>query len=159
MLKPLSDYEKHLIKNILGKYGEVNQFLYWPFIRKIKGKATRLKEDVENAIDNFTERGCNRSTLEELSGLKTHGITRYIDGEMQNGDKIGIADDLITTAESKLEGRDLIKLEARRRRIDVDVIGVYVLLDREQGGRESLGERGNKAIFGSNHNRGCQIVV
>lgn len=81
-------------------------------------------------------------TIEELSGLKTHGITRYVDGDIQEGDKIGIVDDLITTAESKLEGRDLANLEAERRKIKIDVIGVYVLLDREQGGREALQREG-----------------
>ncbi|MEM3736806.1 MAG: hypothetical protein QXJ75_01765 [Candidatus Bathyarchaeia archaeon] len=82
--------------------------------------------------------------IEELSGLKTHGIARYVDGELQNGDRIGIVDDLITTAESKLEARDLIKLEAERRNLNVRIIGVYVLIDREQGGREALQKEGLK---------------
>lgn len=80
--------------------------------------------------------------VEELSGLKTHGIARYIDGEIKEGDKIGIVDDLITTADSKLEARDLIMLEAKRENIKVGIIGVYVLLDRQQGGKESLQKNG-----------------
>jgi orotate phosphoribosyltransferase len=83
-------------------------------------------------------------TIEELSGLKTHGITRYVDGDLQDGDKIAIIDDLITTAESKLEARDLIMLEAKRRNIKVDFAGVYVFLDREQGGKEALEKEGLK---------------
>lgn len=81
-------------------------------------------------------------TIEELSGFKTHGITRYIDGVIKDGDNIAIVDDLITTADSKLEARHLIMLEAKRRKINVDVIRVYVLLDREQGGNLALIRKG-----------------
>ena len=62
--------------------------------------------------------------------------------EIQDGDKIGVVDDLITTSGSKTEACDLVRLEAKRRNINVDVIGVYVLLDREQGGRETLQREG-----------------
>ncbi|MEM1515673.1 MAG: orotate phosphoribosyltransferase [Candidatus Bathyarchaeia archaeon] len=83
-------------------------------------------------------------TIIELSGLKTHGMARYVDGEMRNGDRIGLVDDLITTAQSKLEARNLINLEARARNIKVDVIGVFAFLDREEGGKEKLLEEGIK---------------
>jgi orotate phosphoribosyltransferase len=83
-------------------------------------------------------------SIEELSGFKTHGVTSYLDGEIHAGDEIGIVDDLITTADSKLEARELIMLEAKRRNIKVDVTGVYVLIDREQGGKESLEKEGLK---------------
>ncbi len=82
--------------------------------------------------------------IEELSGFKAHGITSYLDGELLDGDKVGIVDDLITTADSKLEARDLIKLEAKRRNIDVNILWVYVVLDREQGGKETLEKEGIK---------------
>jgi uridine monophosphate synthetase len=104
-------------------------------------RQTHVNEYIESFSKGF-ERAIEK--IDELSGLKTHGITRYVDGDIQNGDKIGIVDDLITTAESKLEARDLIKLEAKRRNINVDVIGVYVLLDREQGGKEALAKEGLK---------------
>jgi len=82
--------------------------------------------------------------IDKLSGLKTHGIPRYVDGDFQDGVRIGIVDDLITTAESKLEARDLILLDARRRNFSVKVTEVYVLLDREQGGKEALEKEGIK---------------
>jgi len=82
--------------------------------------------------------------IEELSGFKTHGITRYLDGEIRNGDQIGIVDDLITTADSKLEARDLIMLEAKKRNVKVNILGVYVVIDREQGGKEALEKEGIK---------------
>lgn len=82
--------------------------------------------------------------IESLSGLKAHGIRRYVDGDFKDGAKIGIVDDLITTAESKLEARDLILLDAKRKNFSVVVVGVYVLLDREQGGNEALRQEGLK---------------
>jgi uridine monophosphate synthetase len=84
------------------------------------------------------------SFIEELGGFKTHGVTSYVDGELTNGDKIGIVDDLITTANSKLEVRDLIVLEAKRKNVQVDILAVYVVIDREQGGREALEKEGLK---------------
>jgi uridine monophosphate synthetase len=80
--------------------------------------------------------------IDKLSGMKPHGIARYADGDFQDQARIGIVDDLITTAESKLEARDLILLEAKRRKFNVEVTSVYVLLDREQGGKESLKKEG-----------------
>jgi uridine monophosphate synthetase len=90
------------------------------------------KQGLQKAID----------AIDALSGMKTHGLARYVDGNLGNGMKVGIVDDLITTAESKLESMELIMLEAQKRNIVAEVVGVYVLLDREQGGKEALREKG-----------------
>lgn len=81
-------------------------------------------------------------TITELSGLKTHGIARYIDGEIRDGERIGIIDDLITTGQSILEARDLIYREAKAKNVKVEIRGVFVFLDREEGGRERLSKEG-----------------
>jgi orotate phosphoribosyltransferase len=80
--------------------------------------------------------------IEKLGGLKTHGDSTYVDGEIIDGDRIGIVDDLITTSESKLEAVDLINREAERQKKKVHVVNVNVLMDREQGGRETLQRSG-----------------
>jgi len=129
------------IANIVGVeidtpvlYTRKEPIIYIDLARKIRNLIQEGKyrqeeiQGVEKAIN----------TIEELSGLKTHGITTYADGIIQNGDRIGIVDDVITTADSKLEARNLIMLEAKRRNIKVSVTGVYVLIDREQGGKEAL---------------------
>jgi uridine monophosphate synthetase len=106
--------------------------------------SNRIKHREEDGGVSLDERlGMERAIaiVDSLSGLKTHGIARYVDGDFENGAKIGIVDDLITTAESKIEARDLVLLEARRREVTVSVSSVYVLLDREQGGREVLQEQ------------------
>ncbi|MEM2111305.1 MAG: orotate phosphoribosyltransferase [Candidatus Bathyarchaeia archaeon] len=110
-----------------------------------KDLANQLRNSInEGKYQRHEMPGINKSIelIESLSGFKTHGITRYLDGEINDGDECWIVDDLITTADSKLEARDLIMLEARRKNIKVNVTGVCVLLDREQGGREKLKEEG-----------------
>jgi orotate phosphoribosyltransferase len=98
-------------------------------LRKLEESSSTLdKPGLWKAID----------IVEALSGMKTHGLPRYVEGDFCDGAKIGIIDDLITTAESKLEARDLILMDAKRRNIAINVVGVYVILDREQGGREAL---------------------
>jgi len=84
------------------------------------------------------------NVLEELGGFKTHGIASYVDGVLRDGDKVGIVDDLVTTAESKLEVRDIIMREASRRNVKINILGVYVVIDREQGGKEALEKEGIK---------------
>ena len=110
-----------------------------------KDLATQLRNSInEGKFQQHEILGINKAIefIDDLSGLKTHGITRYVDGEIQEGDRIVIIDDLITTADSKLEARELIMLEAKRKNIRVDVTGVFVLLDREQGGRQTLEKNG-----------------
>jgi orotate phosphoribosyltransferase len=110
-----------------------------------KDIAKRLRQFIRDGNYSNEERpGLLRSIdfIDNLSGLKTYGITRYVDGKLNDGDRCILVDDLITTAESKIEAKELIELEARRLGIKVDVIGVCVLLDREQGGKETLEENG-----------------
>lgn len=110
-----------------------------------KDLATLLRSSIDaKKYQQYEIPGIMRAieVIEDLSGLKPHGLTRYVDGEMQDGDEIAIVDDLITTADSKLEARDLILLEARRKNIRANVTGVFVLIDREQGGKETLQEEG-----------------
>jgi len=106
-----------------------------------KDLATQLRNSISEGKCRKEETpGMNKAIelIENLSGFKIHGIARYVDGELQDGATCLIVDDLITTADSKLEARDLIMLEAERKNIKVNIQGVCVLLDREQGGREAL---------------------
>ena len=53
--------------------------------------------------------------LQKMNGLKTHGIPTLVDGEVQDGDRLGLVDDLITTATTKLEAVDSVKEDLTRR--------------------------------------------
>jgi uridine monophosphate synthetase len=76
--------------------------------------------------------------------VKGYGTRRAVEGEFQRGERVVVLDDLITTGASKLEAIALLEEAGLR------VEDVVVLIDREQGGREYLEERGYHlhAVFG-----------
>jgi uridine monophosphate synthetase len=76
--------------------------------------------------------------------VKAHGTRRAVEGEFQQGERVAVLDDLITTGASKLEA--IAPLEE----LGLLVEDVVVLIDREQGGQEYLRERGYRlhAVFG-----------
>ncbi len=65
--------------------------------------------------------------------LKDHGSIRWIEGNVEPGDKVIILEDVVTT------GGSTIKAIERAREDGLDVRGVLVLVDREEeGGRELI---------------------
>jgi len=76
--------------------------------------------------------------------VKAHGTRQAVEGEFQKGERVVVLDDVITTGASKLEA--IAPLEE----LGLQVKDVVVLIDREQGGREYLEERGYRlhAVFG-----------
>ena len=88
--------------------------------------------------------------LEHLKGMlgglrgKAHGVSRLVDGVIEDNDRVLIVDDVVTTGETKLEAVEIIKEESRRKGISIDILGVAVLIDREEGGFEELSKRGLK---------------
>lgn len=68
------------------------------------------------------------------------GSTRHIGtqltGSYQAGDKVLLVDDLVTKADSKLEAIAVLE------KAGLTVVGVVVLVDREQGGARQLREAG-----------------
>jgi uridine monophosphate synthetase len=75
--------------------------------------------------------------------VKGYGTRQAVEGEFQEGERVVVLDDLITTGASKLEA--IAPLEELGLRVE----DVVVLIDREQGGREYLEERGYRlhAVF------------
>jgi len=67
---------------------------------------------------------------------KKHGIKRPIDGVYKEGQVALLIDDLITSADSKIETISVLEEN------NIVVRDVVVLLDREQGGVEELRKRG-----------------
>jgi len=63
---------------------------------------------------------------------KLHGTGRLIEGPFREGDKVAVIEDVITTGGSALRAVEAIRA-ARG-----EVIGVLALVDREEGGRETL---------------------
>jgi orotate phosphoribosyltransferase len=76
-------------------------------------------------------------------GKKVDGDKRQIiplAGGYRQGERVLLLDDLITRADSKFEAIKAIK------QMDLEVAGLIVLIDRQQGGKEQLEEAGYKLI-------------
>ena len=71
---------------------------------------------------------------------KSHGAGRLIEGPFQSGDSVAIAEDVITTGGSALRAAHAVRAAGGI------VAGVIALVDREEGGRESLEEAGHKVL-------------
>ena len=69
---------------------------------------------------------------------KGYGTKKKIEGIFKAGEKVLVIDDLITNGLSKFETFDVLEEE------DLIVTDVAVLIDREQGGSQALGEKGYK---------------
>jgi len=63
---------------------------------------------------------------------KKHGTMLWIEGNVKTGDKVVIAEDVITT------GGSTKKAIERATECGLKVLGVLVLIDRQEGGREAI---------------------
>lgn len=67
---------------------------------------------------------------------KTHGTGKRIEGPFHTGDRVVVVEDVITTGKSALQAIEAVEAEGGK------VIGVLSVVDREDGGRETILERG-----------------
>lgn len=72
--------------------------------------------------------------------VKDHGTRRRIEGNFSSGDGVVIVEDVITMGGSASEAIDAVSEAGGR------VLGVLAVVDREQGGRERLQERGINVV-------------
>jgi orotate phosphoribosyltransferase len=63
---------------------------------------------------------------------KKHGTMLWVEGNVNDGDKVVITEDVITT------GGSTMKAIGRARKCGLKVLGVVVLIDRQEGGREAI---------------------
>jgi orotate phosphoribosyltransferase len=63
---------------------------------------------------------------------KDHGIVKWIEGDIQPGDRVVIIDDVATT------GGSTVKAIERARSEDVNVVKALILVDRQEGGLENI---------------------
>jgi orotate phosphoribosyltransferase len=88
------------------------------------------KENAANPLRVFSVR----------KAQKAHGQTKLIEGNFAEGDQVVVVDDVVTKGESTLKAIDAV-LEAKGK-----VAFVAVLVDREEGGRQKIEERGYKVF-------------
>ena len=63
---------------------------------------------------------------------KKHGLKRIIEGDVNNGDRVVIVDDVATTGQSTIEAIE------NARAGGLHVVKVIILVDRQEGGRENI---------------------
>jgi orotate phosphoribosyltransferase len=71
---------------------------------------------------------------------KAHGRQKLIEGNFSAGDSVVIVDDVITTGGSTLQAIDAIEAAGGK------IAFVIVLVDREEGGRKNIEERGHRVV-------------
>jgi orotate phosphoribosyltransferase len=71
---------------------------------------------------------------------KTHGTGKLIEGAFQPGDSVVVIEDTITTGGSARKAVDAVRSAGGT------VLGVLALVDREEGGRETLEAEGLQVI-------------
>ncbi|EDP75808.1 orotate phosphoribosyltransferase [Hydrogenivirga sp. 128-5-R1-1] len=67
---------------------------------------------------------------------KGHGMGRQIEGLLKEGSRVAVVEDVVTTAGSSL------KAVKACREAGFEVIGVFTIVDREEGGRENVEKEG-----------------
>jgi orotate phosphoribosyltransferase len=65
---------------------------------------------------------------------KDHGMVRWIEGDIQPGERVTIIDDVATTGGSTIKAIDRARSEG------LDVIKAVILVDRQEGGLENIGQ-------------------
>jgi orotate phosphoribosyltransferase len=71
---------------------------------------------------------------------KSHGMGRLIEGPFHSGDHVAVIEDVITTGSSAMKAARAIQDAGGK------IAGVLAVVDREQGGRETLETEGFKVI-------------
>ena len=72
--------------------------------------------------------------------VKEHGRQKRIEGNLSTGDSVVVVDDVITTGGSTIQAIDAIEEAGGH------VAFVLVLVDRQEGGRENIEQRGHKVV-------------
>jgi orotate phosphoribosyltransferase len=71
---------------------------------------------------------------------KAHGTGKLIEGPFRTGDRVAVVEDVITTGGSAARAVDAI------RDAGGEVVGILALVDRDEGGREALEDKGLHVI-------------
>jgi orotate phosphoribosyltransferase len=84
--------------------------------------------------------GSDIQTFSVRKSTKKHGRHKLIEGNFSNGDSVVVVDDVITTGGSTLQAIEAIEEAGGQ------VAFVIVLVDRQEGGREAIEQRGHLVV-------------
>lgn len=81
--------------------------------------------------------GATLQTFTVRKAPKAHGRNKLVEGNFAAGNSVVVVDDVITTGGSTLQAIDAVEAEGGR------VAFVLVLIDRDEGGRRNIEQRGH----------------
>ena len=79
-------------------------------------------------------------TFSVRKSAKKHGRHKRIEGNFSKGQTVVVVDDVITTGDSTLQAIEAIEADGGK------IAFVIVLVDREEGGRENIEQRGHTVV-------------
>lgn len=103
------------------------------------GGLTMGADPLALAIGMFSQFAKDEKVLEVFSvrkAPKAHGQTKLIEGNFKKGQTVVVLDDVVTRGESTLTAIDAVEREGGK------IAFVAVLVDRQEGGRQKIEERG-----------------
>lgn len=119
----------YLIGNLI--YGLIKGRKNWNV--KAVGGLTLGADPVSNAVAYTSYvKGKPLESFVIRKEAKKHGTMLWIEGNVKKGDKVIIIEDVVTT------GGSTIKAIERAKKSGLKVLGVVVLIDRQEGGREAV---------------------
>jgi orotate phosphoribosyltransferase len=124
---------------ILRSFPDVLDAAVDVYSEMIKGLEFDLLADVPTAATPIVALLSHQTRVPMISprhDVKSHGTGRTIDGVYKEGQTALLIDDLITRADSKIESARVLTENGLR------VKDIAVLIDREQGGAQAVGEIG-----------------
>src|SRR5947199_136411 len=107
------------------------------------GGLTIGADSIASSIGIFAHLEGPRSKLQTFivrKEAKTHGRHKLIEGNFASGHSVVIVDDVVTTGGSTLQAIDAIKAAGGQ------IAFVIVLVDREEGGRKNIEQRGHTVV-------------
>lgn len=101
------------------------------------GGLTLGADPIANAVSYTSAlKGQPINTFIVRKTAKGHGLKRVIEGDVREGDRVIIVDDVVTTGASTIEAI------ARAREFGLHIVKVIALVDRQEGGRENILKEG-----------------
>ena len=97
------------------------------------GGLTLGADPIANAVSHTScIKGYNINSFVVRKTPKGHGLKRTIEGDIKEGSKVVIVDDVVTTGQSTIEAIEKV------REFGLKIVKVIVLVDRQEGGKENI---------------------
>jgi len=118
-------------------YGLIKSRKAWK--TKAVGGLTLGADPISNAIAyTYYTKGEQMESFVVRKEPKKHGTMLWVEGNVSKGDNVIITEDVVTTGGSTIKAID------RAITCGLNVLGVIVLIDRQEGGKEKIEAKGVK---------------